>query len=66
MDNARGQPIILPAGPIFLRERTAIGQALLERRIPSIAAFRAGSNDCGHLFRLKADSDSDRSRTTFR
>src|SRR5262249_32422619 len=40
MDNARGQPIILPAGGIFLRDRTAIAQALLERRIPSIAAFR--------------------------
>jgi putative ABC transport system substrate-binding protein len=40
MDNARGQPIILPAGPIFLRERVTIAQALLERRIPSIAAFR--------------------------
>src|SRR5436190_8646748 len=40
MDNARGQPIILPAGPIFMRDRVAIAQALLERRIPSIAAFR--------------------------
>src|SRR5215469_15788523 len=40
MDNARGQPIILPAGPIFLRDRAVIAQALLERRIPSIAAFR--------------------------
>jgi putative tryptophan/tyrosine transport system substrate-binding protein len=40
MDKARGQPIILPAGPIFLRERAAIAQSLLERRIPSIAAFR--------------------------
>jgi putative ABC transport system substrate-binding protein len=40
MDNARGQPIILPASPIFLRDRAAIAQALLERRIPSIAAFR--------------------------
>jgi putative ABC transport system substrate-binding protein len=40
MDDARGQPIILPAGPIFLRERAAIAQTLLERRIPSIAAFR--------------------------
>jgi putative tryptophan/tyrosine transport system substrate-binding protein len=40
MDNARGQPIILPAGPIFLRERATIAQALLARRIPSIAAFR--------------------------
>src|SRR6266511_1260245 len=40
MDDARGQPIILPASPIFLRDRAAIAQALLERRIPSIAAFR--------------------------
>jgi putative tryptophan/tyrosine transport system substrate-binding protein len=40
MDDARGQPIILPAGPIFLRDRAAIAQALLARRIPSIAAFR--------------------------
>jgi putative ABC transport system substrate-binding protein len=40
MDNARGQPIILPAGGIFLRDRAAIAQALLERRIPSVAAFR--------------------------
>jgi putative tryptophan/tyrosine transport system substrate-binding protein len=40
MDDARGQPIILPAGPIFMRDRVAIAQALLERRIPSIAAFR--------------------------
>jgi putative ABC transport system substrate-binding protein len=40
MDDAPGQPIILPAGPMFLRDREAIAQALLERRIPSIAAFR--------------------------
>src|SRR5215470_2502318 len=40
MEDARGQPIILPAGPIFLRDRAAIAQALLDRRIPSIAAFR--------------------------
>jgi putative ABC transport system substrate-binding protein len=40
MDDAPGQPIILPAGPTFLRDRAAIAQALLERRIPSIAAFR--------------------------
>src|SRR6516165_10826404 len=40
MDNARGQPIILPAGGIFLRDRAAIAQALLEHHIPSIAAFR--------------------------
>jgi putative ABC transport system substrate-binding protein len=40
MDAAPGQPIILPAGPMFLRDRVVIAQALLERRIPSIAAFR--------------------------
>jgi ABC-type uncharacterized transport system substrate-binding protein len=40
MDDVRGQPIILPASPIFLRDRVSIAQALLERRIPSIAAFR--------------------------
>jgi ABC-type uncharacterized transport system substrate-binding protein len=40
MDDARGQPIILPAGGIFLRDRAAIAQALLEHRIPSITAFR--------------------------
>ncbi len=40
MDDARGQPIILPAGPMFFRDREAIAQALLKRRIPSIAAFR--------------------------
>jgi putative tryptophan/tyrosine transport system substrate-binding protein len=40
MDDARGQPVIVPAGAIFLRDRAAIAQALLERRIPSIAAFR--------------------------
>jgi len=40
MDDAGGQPIILPASPIFMRDRAAIAQALRERRIPSIAAFR--------------------------
>jgi putative ABC transport system substrate-binding protein len=40
MENGRGQPIILPAGPMFLRDREAIAQTLLRRRIPSIAAFR--------------------------
>ena len=40
MEDVRRQPIILPAGPMFLRDREAIAQVLLERRIPSIAAFR--------------------------
>jgi len=43
MHDARGQPIILPAGPMFFRDREAIAQALRERRIPSIAAFRENS-----------------------
>jgi len=38
--DARGQPIILPASPMFLRDREEIGHALLARRAPSIAAFR--------------------------
>jgi putative ABC transport system substrate-binding protein len=40
MGDVSGQPIILPAGPVLLRDRAAIAQILLERRIPSIAAFR--------------------------
>ena len=40
MDEARGQPLVLPAGPMFFRDRAAIAQALREHRIPSIAAFR--------------------------
>src|SRR5262245_32245848 len=35
-----GSRSFLPAGGMFLRDRAAIAQALLERRIPSIAAFR--------------------------
>src|SRR6516165_2617801 len=37
---SRGQPLVLPAGPMFFRDRAAIAQALREHRIPSIAAFR--------------------------
>ena len=40
MDDVPAQPIILPTGPLFLRDRAAIAQVLLERRIPSIVAFR--------------------------
>jgi putative tryptophan/tyrosine transport system substrate-binding protein len=40
MDDAPGEPIVIPAGPIFLRDRTTIERLLLERRIPSIGAFR--------------------------
>ena len=38
MVEVKGEPG--PAGGIFLRDRAIIAQALLERRIPSIAAFR--------------------------
>jgi len=34
------QPVILPAGPVILRDRAIIAQVLLARRIPSVAAFR--------------------------
>jgi putative ABC transport system substrate-binding protein len=40
MENARGEPIVLPAGPMFLRDRDAIAELLLARRIPAVAAFR--------------------------
>jgi putative ABC transport system substrate-binding protein len=39
VDGTRG-PVVLPASPMFMRDRQAIAQALLKRRIPSIAAFR--------------------------
>src|SRR5262252_1593602 len=54
MDNARGQPIILPAGGMFLRDRAAIAQALLEHRIPSIAAFRENM-EAGALISYRFD-----------
>jgi putative ABC transport system substrate-binding protein len=40
MDDARGQPLVLMASPIFLRDREPVAQVLLARKIPSIAAFR--------------------------
>ena len=39
LDGTNG-PVVLPASPMFMRDRQAIAQALLKRRIPSIAAFR--------------------------
>jgi putative ABC transport system substrate-binding protein len=35
-----GQPIVIPASPLFLRDRGAIARLLLERGTPSICAFR--------------------------
>jgi len=40
MDESPGQPIVIPASPLFLRDRTTIARLLLDRRTPSICAFR--------------------------
>ena len=40
MADVPGEPIVIPAGPIFLRDRATIGRLSLERRLPSIGAFR--------------------------
>jgi putative ABC transport system substrate-binding protein len=40
MADVPGEPIVIPSGPIFLRDRATIGRLLLERRFPSIGAFR--------------------------
>src|SRR3981081_499103 len=40
MADVPGEPIVIPAGPIFLRDRVTIGRLLLKQRIPAIGAFR--------------------------
>jgi putative ABC transport system substrate-binding protein len=40
MHDAPGEPVVIPASPIFLRDRAAVAQALSAQRIPSISAFR--------------------------
>jgi ABC-type uncharacterized transport system substrate-binding protein len=35
-----GVPIVIPATPIFYRDRAALGRLLLDRHFPSISAFR--------------------------
>jgi putative tryptophan/tyrosine transport system substrate-binding protein len=40
MDDAPSEPIMIPASPLFLRDRVTIARTLLERRTPSICAFR--------------------------
>jgi putative ABC transport system substrate-binding protein len=40
MRDAPGEPVVIPASPIFLRDRATIAQALSGQRIPSISAFR--------------------------
>jgi putative tryptophan/tyrosine transport system substrate-binding protein len=40
MDNSPSEPIMIPASPLALRDRATIACLLLERRTPSICAFR--------------------------
>ena len=40
MEDSPGEPIMIPASPLFLRDRAIIAPLLLERRTPSIAALR--------------------------
>jgi putative ABC transport system substrate-binding protein len=40
MDDSPGEPIMVPASPLALRDRATIASLLLERRAPSICAFR--------------------------
>jgi putative ABC transport system substrate-binding protein len=40
MDDSSGEPITIPASPLFLRDRATIARLLIERRTPSICAFR--------------------------
>jgi putative ABC transport system substrate-binding protein len=40
MGDSRGEPIMVPATPIFLRDRATLARLLIEHRTPSICAFR--------------------------
>jgi ABC-type uncharacterized transport system substrate-binding protein len=40
MDDSPGEPVMIPASPLALRDRATITRLLLERRTPSICAFR--------------------------
>jgi putative ABC transport system substrate-binding protein len=40
MDDSPGEPVMIPASPLALRDRAIIARLLLERRTPSICAFR--------------------------
>jgi TPR repeat protein len=53
----------------WYRKAADLGRANAQYNLGFVCAFGQGvadSDDCGHLFRLKADGDSDRSRTAFR
>jgi putative ABC transport system substrate-binding protein len=40
MDESPSEPIMIPASPLFLRDRATIARLLLDRLTPSICAFR--------------------------
>jgi putative tryptophan/tyrosine transport system substrate-binding protein len=40
MDQSPGDPVMIPASPLALRDRATIARLLLERGTPSICAFR--------------------------
>jgi putative tryptophan/tyrosine transport system substrate-binding protein len=40
MDDAPGEPVMIPASPLALRDRATIARLLLKRDTPSICAFR--------------------------
>jgi putative ABC transport system substrate-binding protein len=40
IDDAPSDPIMIPASPLFLRDRVTIARTLLDRHTPSICAFR--------------------------
>jgi len=40
MERSAGDPVLIPASPLALRDRTTLAHLLIERRAPSISAFR--------------------------
>jgi putative ABC transport system substrate-binding protein len=40
MDGTRGQPVVVPASPLFARDRVALASALLDHRTPAMCALR--------------------------
>jgi putative ABC transport system substrate-binding protein len=40
MDGAAGQPVVVPASPLFVRDRVALAKVLLDRHTPAMCALR--------------------------
>lgn len=54
MDTARGQPVVVPASPLFVRDRVAIARVLLDRGAPAMCALRENS-EAGALMSYGVD-----------